>query len=123
MGANHPEYLTWWNEDQAPPFLMLYVPFPDEVSAMQVARMLLEKRLCACTNLLRGGTSLFWWQGKIDEQPEVILIVKTAKRLLKSVVKEIHAGHPYTVPAILLLPIWGMPRTYAEWMKEELSQP
>lgn len=87
----------------------------------RIARALVEKRLAACINVVHGLRSFYWWKGKIEDDEEELLVVKTKRGLLgelESVVKEIH---PYTVPEIIALPIvWGS-KDYMEWLAGEVK--
>ncbi len=114
------EWLRW--VDLPTPYCLLYVPFPSVESAEHAGQTLVEERLAACTNLLQGGHSFFWWEGKVQKEPEVILIVKTSRKKVAAAVQRLQALHPYTVPAILELPILSMPASYAQWLEEQLEE-
>ncbi len=98
------------------------MPFPSEETALKAGKALVEERLAACTNLLRGGTSFFWWEGKVDSQTESILIVKTRQDKLNKAISKILEMHPYNVPAILKIPVLGMPASYRDWFDKELNE-
>lgn len=94
---------------------------PNPETAQSLARQLLERRLVACVNLVPQVTSMYWWEGKIQEDSEVLLIAKTrAERVeeLKRVVPELH---PYDVPELVVLPVEdGLP-AYLSWVKTEVG--
>ena len=92
---------------------------PNPEAAQSLARQLLERRLVACVNLVPQVTSMYWWDGKIQEDSEVLLVAKTvAERVeqLKAVLPEIH---PYDVPELVVLAVEdGLP-AYLNWVKTE----
>ncbi|MBX3166170.1 MAG: divalent-cation tolerance protein CutA [Candidatus Eremiobacteraeota bacterium] len=92
---------------------------PNPETAQSLAKQLLERRLVACVNLVPQVTSLYWWDGQIQEDSEILLIAKTvADRIeqLKMVLPELH---PYDVPELVVLPVEeGLP-AYLNWVKTE----
>jgi len=90
--------------------------------AERLARLLLEDKLIACAQILGPGQSLYWWQGKIEETPEIYLFLKTDRSLFKRVEQRIKAEHPYQVPEIVATPVIEGNSDYLAWMKGELSK-
>ncbi|MBI3831528.1 MAG: divalent-cation tolerance protein CutA [Planctomycetes bacterium] len=97
---------------------VLFVTAP-AIQAERLARKLLGERLIACANLIPGVKSLYWWQGKIDDSSETLLILKTPVRNVKALLKRIPALHPYSVPEILVLPVAAAHKPYAIWVEDE----
>jgi periplasmic divalent cation tolerance protein len=85
--------------------------------AVKIVRTLLEERLIACANIIDPVHSLFWWQGKIDEETEVLAIMKSHESLFKKLSEKVLELHSYDVPEILALPIADGSRSYLDWMK------
>src|SRR5258707_12214958 len=85
--------------------VFVYTTYPSIVEAEAAGRALVERRLCACVNILPGMVSFYWWQGKIDRGDEVVMIIKTRASLAEAVRAAVRPVHPYTTPAILVLPI------------------
>src|SRR6202171_6615468 len=79
--------------------------YPSIVEAEAAGRALVERRLCACVNILPGMVSLYWWQGKIDRGDEVVMIIKTRASLAEAVRAAVRQMHSYTTPAILVPPL------------------
>ncbi|MFN7105865.1 MAG: divalent-cation tolerance protein CutA, partial [Pyrobaculum sp.] len=79
---------------------------------------LLEKRLAACINMA-PVSSMYWWEGKIEEAQETLLIVKTTVDKLDELTRETKAVHPYQVPEIVALPVVGGYREYLGWVERE----
>ena len=79
--------------------VLVYTTYPSVVEAEQAGRTLVERRLCACVNILPGMISLYWWQGKIDRGDEVVMIIKTRAGLARvsgTLCKEVSVSLPRT---------------------------
>lgn len=100
--------------------LEVSVTCPDEDSARMLARRALSSRLVACANILPGLASLYWWQGTLCEDTEVILSFKTLEQHRAALVAVIAQGHPYDLPAITWTEV-GMSETLADWVRTETS--
>jgi Uncharacterized protein involved in tolerance to divalent cations len=86
-----------------------------------LARLLVEKKLSACVNVVKGLRSFYWWKGKIEEDEEELLIIKTSRESYGELEREIRENHPYTVPEIIALPIILGNLDYLAWIDESLS--
>jgi periplasmic divalent cation tolerance protein len=82
-------------------------------------RALVERRLCACVNILPGMVSFYWWQGAIERGEEVVMIVKTRASLGEKVSTAVKELHSYSTPAILVMPIESVDETYFAWLMAE----
>ncbi|HIJ60683.1 MAG TPA: divalent-cation tolerance protein CutA [Nitrospirae bacterium] len=98
--------------------IVVYVTSPNEEEAVKIAKTLLEERLCACVNIIKSMRSLYHWQGNIEDDSEVLMIIKTQKGLFKKLSEKIKAIHPYTVAEIISLPIIDGSDAYLKWLKE-----
>src|SRR5271167_4486449 len=85
--------------------VFVYTTYPSIVEAEQSGRALVERRLCACVNILPGMVSLYWWQGAIERGEEVVMIIKTRAALAEKVGAAVKEMHSYSTPAILVLPV------------------
>ena len=101
-------------------FRMILVTAPAK-DAEKLGRQLLEERLIACVNLIPHVKSLFWWQGKIDNANEVLLVLKTPKKNIKRLMKRVAELHPYEVPEIVVLRVENAWKPYAKWVKQEAT--
>jgi periplasmic divalent cation tolerance protein len=99
--------------------VFVYTTFPSVVEAEKTGRVLLERRLAACVNILPGMVSHYWWQGTIERGEEAVMIIKTRASLAEAVREAVKRGHPYTTPAILVLPIEGGDPAYLGWLMAE----
>jgi periplasmic divalent cation tolerance protein len=99
--------------------VMIYTTYPSAVEAERAGRALVERRLCACVNILPGMISFYWWQGKIERGEEAVMIIKTRAALAERVRAAVKEMHSYTTPAILVLPIESVDPDYHAWIIAE----
>ncbi len=99
--------------------VFVYTTFPSVVEAEKTGRALLERRLAACVNILPGMVSHYWWQGTIERGEEAVMIIKTRASLAEAASEAVKQSHPYTTPAILVLPIEGGDPAYLGWLMAE----
>jgi len=99
--------------------VFVYTTWPSIVEAEQAGRALVERRLAACVNILPGMISLYWWEGKLERGEEVVMIVKTRASLADKVEAAVKELHSYTTPAILVMPLESVEKTYLEWLMAE----
>src|SRR3989440_6301556 len=99
--------------------VFVYTTHPSVVEAERAGRALVERRLCACVNILPGMISHYWWQGTIERGEEIVMIIKTRASLADSVRATVKEMHSYTIPAILVLPIEGGEPGYLDWLMQE----
>jgi len=97
---------------------LVYTVFPDEPSAREAARSALQDELAACANILPGCTSLYEWEGELQEAAEIPLLLKTTAARADALIERIEAMHPYEVPAILSWPVVRAPHAFAKWVNE-----
>ena len=102
--------------------VFVYTTHPSVVEAERIGRELVEKRLCACVNILPGMVSLYWWQGAIERGEEAVMIIKTRAELVEPVRAEVRKLHSYTTPAILVLPIESVDPDYKTWLLAETER-
>ena len=89
--------------------------------AVALVRTLLERRLIACGNILPGVRSLYRWEGKVADEREVIVILKTRTVRLDALELAFGELHPYKVPELLALPVSAGLHKYLEWIDDETS--
>jgi periplasmic divalent cation tolerance protein len=94
---------------------------PDRATAESLAQSLVEKSFAACVNVLDGVSSFYDWEGRIESDAEVLLVIKTSREMFEELSGFIKREHPYDVPEIVFLPIELGSREYLDWMKETLK--
>jgi periplasmic divalent cation tolerance protein len=100
---------------------MIYTTYPSIVEAETAGRALVERRLCACVNILPGMVSFYWWQGKVERGDEAVMIIKTRASLVAAVSAAVKQMHSYTTPAILVIPIDDVDPDYHAWIIAETA--
>ncbi len=99
-------------------YRVVLVTAPKITVARKLAKLVIEERLVACVNIVRDVESHYWWEGKIRRDAEVLLVMKTAKRKLKALEKQVLATHPYDTPQFVVLPIEAGSKRYLDWIGE-----
>jgi len=101
-------------------YLVVFVTCPTVASAKQLAKTLVHKRLAACVNIVPNVQSLFWWEGRVDQAREALLLIKTTTRRFASLRQAVRALHPYEVPEVIAIPIQRAHQPYLRWITESL---
>jgi periplasmic divalent cation tolerance protein len=104
-------------------FSVVLVTAPDLKTARSLVRAALTARLIACGNLVPKIESHYWWRGKIESGPEVLLLLKTQKSKLPALEKLLLAQHPYETPEFLVLPVGQGNARYLHWLAESVKSP
>lgn len=91
---------------------------PSHEEAATIARALLEQKLIACAQLSAPVRSLYWWQGMIQDEGEVIVTMKSLASLYARIEQAILARHSYQVPEIVAWPLTMISPTYLAWLAE-----
>ena len=98
---------------------VMFSTAPNRETALLIARAVVAERLAACVNLVPRVTSVYRWEDKIEEDEEVLLVVKTRADRSDALCARIGELHPYDVPELVLLPVAGGAESYLEWVREE----
>jgi periplasmic divalent cation tolerance protein len=113
-------YIVFMGEPMT--FIIVIMTAPNKGEAAKIVQKLLEERLIACANILDNIHSIFWWKGKIAEEEEALVLMKSQKNLFKKLSERIMELHSYDVPEILALPIVEGSQLYLDWMKSCLKK-
>ena len=101
--------------------LVVLCTAPDEDTAQRLAVGLVEARLAACVNAIPAVRSFYRWQGEIETDDEVQLLIKTPPARFEELASWIQANHPYEVPEIVALPAKRVSDTYLAWAIKQAS--
>lgn len=107
------------NESDTP--LVVLCTAPDAEVGARLARGLVEARLAACVNVIPGLRSFYSWQGRVQDDTEVQLFIKTRRGRLEDVERWIGEHHPYDVPEVLVLSVAGGSKPYLDWLRAETN--
>jgi len=102
-------------------YISVLITASKEDEAAVIAKALLGDRLAACVNIIKGIRSIYRWQGKVEDDAEVLMIVKTRAELFDSLAEKVKALHSYSVPEIIALPVIRGSADYLNWLKEETA--
>ncbi|MDT7042033.1 divalent-cation tolerance protein CutA [Candidatus Nitronereus thalassa] len=98
--------------------IVVFVTTSSEEEAAALAKLLVAQHLVACVNVLPKVKSFFQWEGKISEEEEYLMILKTRMPLFNTLKKAITAQHSYDVPEIIALPIVQGSESYLSWIQD-----
>jgi periplasmic divalent cation tolerance protein len=101
--------------------LELHITAPNPDEAAKLARALVEERLCACVNIVPGVRSVYRWDDKIWDEPEVLCVAKTRPALFERVCARVMELHPYDVPEILAFNVDEGSPAYLLWLRESTT--
>lgn len=102
---------------------IVFMTAPSREEAEKIARCLVEKRLAACVQIVPEIRSLYWWEGKVCDDREILLIAKTTEGLFQRLVGKVKEMHSYQVPEVVFVPIQnGLPE-YLAWIHNETAAP
>jgi periplasmic divalent cation tolerance protein len=93
---------------------------PEE--GQRLAHALVEKRVAACVNIIPGMRSVYRWKDVVEEEEEVLLVIKTSRALLAELRTEIERLHSYEVPEVIALPVVDGSEGYLAWLDRELAR-
>jgi len=102
-------------------FIIVFVTCKDHKEANKITKSLLNKKLCACVNIVPKIESHYWWQGKIEKSSEVLLIIKTRSSLFKKLSSQIKLNHSYEVPEIISFSISEGNPDYLQWITDSTA--
>lgn len=94
-----------------------------EDDAQRLAAALVERRLAACVNVVPGVRSIYRWQGAVQDDRELLLVVKTTRDRLEDAMAAIGELHPYEVPEIVTLEAGAVSAAYGAWLRDAVRAP
>ena len=98
--------------------LLVLVTVPSHSEGERIGRKLVETKLAACVNIIPHLYSIFFWQGKIVEEGEFLMLIKTMPDRMEELIKKIKKIHSYDVPEIIALPVVSGSSDYIKWVIE-----
>lgn len=103
--------------------VLIYSTFPSAEEAERIGGALVDRGLAACVNIFPGMTAIYVWEGKRQREGEAAMIIKTRGALASEVIAEARKLHPYTNPALLVLPVTGGSEDFMRWIAEQTAKP
>jgi periplasmic divalent cation tolerance protein len=96
--------------------MLVFTTLPSADKGAELARALVEERLAACANLIPAVRSIYRWEGKIHDENEVLVLIKTRAENIERLKARILELHPYEVPEVLAVPVESGYHAYLEWI-------
>lgn len=101
--------------------IVVMVTAPDMGVASRIAQALVEERLAACVNLFSGVRSIYRWEGKVADESETLMLIKTRQERFHALASRVRALHPYKVVEIIAVPITAGHDAYLRWIDAETT--
>lgn len=98
--------------------IVIFITTPSKEEADKIGRYLVENKLAACANILPSITSIFAWEGKICQEQESLVILKSKRALFEKMTEEVRKRHSYSVPEIIALPLTAGFPDYLNWIQK-----
>jgi periplasmic divalent cation tolerance protein len=98
------------------PALVVLCTCSDESVALDIARILIKEGLAACVNRVAGVQSIYQWDGRICEESEQLLMIKTTRARYQALEVRLRALHPYEIPEIIAVPVVAGSEQYLAWL-------
>lgn len=101
---------------------MIYSTFPNREKAVDVARILVKEKHVACANITNHITSIYEWNGKIEQSDEVVMTFKTAKDSYQEAMHRLKELHPYSCPCITVFHTDDALKAYDDWVNQHCQR-
>ncbi len=101
--------------------IVVLVTTPTPERAAEIARALVDERLAACGNVVPGVRSIYRWEGRVQEDAEALLVLKSTRARFEALRDRVLALHPYEVPEVIVLAVEAGSAPYLEWIAAETS--
>ena len=99
--------------------IVILVTACSEAEAEMIAKVVVEEQLAACVNILSPMRSVYRWEGKVTDDREWLLLIKTRAERFAAIETRVKALHSYQVPEVIALPIMAGTEGYMRWLREE----
>ena len=96
--------------------VVVFSTFPGPDKAEAISRALVSEGHAACANLIPGVRSFYVWDGALQEDQEILVVLKTTRDRLTALTARLVELHPYKVPEVIALPVDGGHAPYLEWV-------
>jgi periplasmic divalent cation tolerance protein len=100
-------------------YIIVLITAPNEEESASIGHALIGERLAACVNMIRSVRSIYRWQGRIEDEQEVLMIIKTKRVLFERLQERVKELHSYAVPEIIAFPLVDGNEAYLNWLGQE----
>jgi periplasmic divalent cation tolerance protein len=101
--------------------IIVFVTVPGLREGSRISKAILTSRLAACVNVIPGVQSIYKWKGKIVQEKEAMLVLKTTRLRYRKLEQKIKELHPYEVPEVIAIPLICGSSQYVEWVTREVA--
>ncbi len=98
--------------------IIVFVTAPSHSDAADIAKTIVSERLAACVNIIAGIRSIFYWDDKVQDEQETLMIIKTKESMFQDLKRRVIMTHPYSVPEIISVEIKDGNEEYLKWINE-----
>jgi periplasmic divalent cation tolerance protein len=102
-------------------YILVLMTSPSVEEAKRITHVLVSEKLIACGNIVPGIQSVFFWQGKVAEENEVLIIGKSKRSAFPGIVEKVKSLHSYTLPEIIAIPLIEGSSEYLRWIEETVQ--
>ena len=102
--------------------MMFFITSPNEKTTLEIAKGIVEQKIAACANIIDKITSVYWWEGKVHEDNEQLIIVKTTQHNAEKIIEFIEKNHPYEVPECIGINITKGSQPYLQWIVDSTTE-
>lgn len=104
-------------------FCVVWITLPTSTEATSLAHKLVQNKLVACANIIPGITSVYEWEGKVEESSEYMLMGKTRTALAEELTTFVKANHSYSCPEVITAQIHDGSSDYLNWILSNTKSP
>jgi len=97
--------------------IVIFITVGNRDEGLMIAKALVEGRLAACANILENVSSIYWWEGRVEQSKECLLTVKTVDGLLQQIIDKVKELHSYRTPEIIAFEVKGGSKDYLDWVE------
>ncbi|MDA8169744.1 MAG: divalent-cation tolerance protein CutA [Nitrospiraceae bacterium] len=97
-------------------YIVVLVAASSEDEGAAIAKVLVSETLAGCVNIVKGVRSIYSWQGRVEDEQEVLLIAKTRRELFEKLAEKVRELHSYEVPEIISVPVEEGSEAYLNWL-------
>lgn len=102
-------------------YRLVYMTMENRDQAREIGRVLVRERLAACVNIIDQMNSIYWWEGKVQEENETVMIAKTRAALVPELTERVKKLHSYDVPCVVSMQLLEGNQDFLDWIERETS--
>ena len=103
--------------------VVIFVTVPNEAEGASIARAIISEKLAACVNMVPAVRSFYWWENQVQDDAELLLIIKSRRVALNALNTKIQELHSYDLPEFITVPIEEGSKDYLNWLQDSVPSP